>query len=610
MKSVTFDKVNLGGFWKNRFEINKKSTVPAVYDRFSETGRFEAFRFEWKDGDPNRPHIFWDSDIAKWIEAAAYSITKCPDKEIEAVIDGVVDLIEKNQDESGYFNIYFTVCEPDNRWVNRMAHELYCAGHLTEAAIAYYKATGKDKFLRLMQKYIDHIETVFIKEDSAEFSTPGHEEIELALVKLYDCTGNEKYLRMSSHFVETRGRSEKDAEGPFYIGHSYDQSHLPVREQKTATGHSVRATYLYCAMADLALRMKDDSLIEACRNLFESIVKKQMYVTGGIGSTHYGERFTEDYDLPNDVAYSETCASIGLALFARRMSLIEPDSVYADIAEIATYNCALAGVSLNGKAFFYVNPLEINRERQRKNKEYYQYKGSMYDTNVRAEVFECSCCPPNIARFIASIGDFLYTYDDSNVYVHHYFESEAEWDGIRIVQNTAYPNNGAIKLTVSGMKGRTLAVRIPGWAEKYSIDVPVSKTEKGYAYIEIDSDDAVISLDFPMECRLVAANPSVEADIGRVALCRGPFTYCAERVDNEIPLNNLSICANLNASVSFSEEMGAYTVETDGFEDAASDSLYRTYKPDFKPRRIKFIPYFAFANRGESDMLVWMRVKN
>lgn len=610
MKSVTFDKVSLGGFWKNRFEINKNSTIPTVYDRFSETGRFDAFKFEWKDGDPNRPHIFWDSDIAKWIEAAAYSITKCPDKEIEAVIDGVVDLIEKNQDESGYFNIYFTVCEPDNRWVNRMAHELYCAGHLTEAAIAYYKATGKDKFLRLMEKYIDHIETVFIKEDSAEFSTPGHEEIELALVKLYDCTGNEKYLRMSSHFVETRGTSEKDEESPFYISHAYDQSHLPVREQKTATGHSVRATYLYCAMADLALRMKDDSLLEACRNLFESIVKKQMYVTGGIGSTHYGERFTEDYDLPNDVAYSETCASIGLALFARRMSLIEPDSVYADIAEIATYNCALAGVSLNGRAFFYVNPLEINRERQRKNREYYQYKGSMYDTNLRAEVFECSCCPPNIARFIASIGDFLYTYDDSNVYVHHYFESDAEWNGIKIIQNTDYPNNGAIKLTVSGMKGRTLAVRIPGWAENYSIGAPVSKTEKGYAYIEIDSDNAVISLDFPMECRLVAANPSVEADIGRVALCRGPLTYCAERVDNDSPLNNLSVSANLNASISFNEEMQAYEVEADGFEDAQTDELYRTYKPDLKSRRIKFVPYFAFANRGESDMLVWMRVKN
>ena len=196
MKSVSFENVALGGFWKKRFEINKNSTIPMVYDRFSDTGRFDAFKFDWEEGQPNRPHIFWDSDIAKWIEAVAYSITKCPDKNLEAIVDGIVDLNEKNQDESGYFNIYFTVCEPDNRWVNRMAHELYCAGHLTEAAVAYYKATGKDKFLRLMEKYMDHIETVFIKEDSAEFCTPGHEEIELALVKLYDCTGNEKYLNM------------------------------------------------------------------------------------------------------------------------------------------------------------------------------------------------------------------------------------------------------------------------------------------------------------------------------------------------------------------------------------------------------------------------------
>ena len=609
MKAVTFDKVNLGGFWKKRFEINKNATIPMVYDRFSETGRFDAFKFDWKDGEPNRPHIFWDSDIAKWIEAVAYAITKCPDKQLEAVVDGVVDLIEKNQDENGYFNIYFTVCEPDNRWVNRMAHELYCAGHLTEAAVAYYKATGKDKLMKLMQKYLDHIETVFIKEDSAEFCTPGHEEIELALVKLYDCTGDEKYLRRSSHFGVTRGTRKKDEDSPFYINHAYDQSHLPVREQKTATGHSVRATYLYCAMADLALRMKDDSLLDACRILFRSIAEKQMYVTGGIGSTHYGERFTEDYDLPNDIAYSETCASIGLALFARRMSLVEPDSIYADVAEIAAYNCALAGVSLNGKAFFYVNPLEINRERQRKNREYYQYKGSSFDTNLRAEVFDCSCCPPNIARFIASIGDFLYSYNENTVYVHHYFESDAEWDGIKITQQTEYPNNGAVRLSIKGMQGKTLAVRIPAWAEKYSIDAPVSKLEKGYAYIEIACDEAEICIDFAMECRLVAANPAVEADIGRVALCRGPLTYCAERVDNESPLNNLSVSSKLNASLEFNEEMQAYTVETDGFEDTAFDALYRTYRPDFKPRKIKFIPYFAFANRGESDMLVWMRVR-
>ncbi|MBE6820041.1 MAG: glycoside hydrolase family 127 protein [Ruminococcaceae bacterium] len=608
MKAVTFDKVSLGGFWKNRFEINKNATIPMVYDRFSDTGRFDAFKFEWKDGDPNRPHIFWDSDIAKWIEAVAYTIHLCPDKKLEAVVDGVVDLIEKNRDENGYFNIYFTVCEPDNRFVNRMAHELYCAGHLTEAAIAYYKATGKDKFLHLMCDYMDYIEKVFFIEDSAEFSTPGHEEIELALVKLYDCTGNEKYLEMSSRFVETRGTSEKDEESPYYISHAYDQSHKPVREQERATGHSVRATYLYCAMADLALRMKDDSLYDACRRLFLSIAEKQMYVTGGIGSTHYGERFTEDYDLPNDVAYSETCASIGLALFARRMSLIEPDSLYADIAEIAIYNCALAGVSLSGKAFFYVNPLEINMERNRKNIEYYQYKGSTYDTPQRLEVFDCSCCPPNIARMIASIGDILYTYNDDTVFVHHYFESQAEFEGIKITQNTEYPNNGAVKLTVRGMAGKTLAVRIPGWAENCTVS-GAYKTEKGYAYIEIKDDETEINLDFAMECRLVCANPTVEADVGRVALCRGPLVYCAEKIDNGVPLNNLSICENLNASVSFNEEMQAYTVEADGFEDAPADSLYRTYRNDGIRRRIKLIPYFAFANRGASDMLVWLRIK-
>ncbi len=609
MKSVTFDKVNLGGFWKNRFEINKNSTIPTVYDRFSDTGRFRAFEFNWKDGDPDKPHIFWDSDIAKWIEAVAYTINKSPDKELEAVVDRIVDLIEKNRDENGYFNIYFTVCEPDNRFVNRMAHELYCAGHLTEAAIAYYNATGKDKFLKLMCDYMEHIEKVFIVEDSAEFCTPGHEEIELALVKLYDCTGNKKYLDMSSHFVEARGTRQKDFDSPYYIGHDYDQSHKPVREQERATGHSVRATYLYCAMADLALRLNDKSLYDACRRLFMSIAEKQMYVTGGIGSTRYGERFTEDYDLPNDVAYSETCASIGLALFARRMSLIEPDSIYADIAETAIYNCALAGVSLKGNSFFYVNPLEINLERRRRNKEYYQYNAGGFEITQRVEVFDCSCCPPNIARMIASIGDFLYTYNNDTVFVHHYFESDAEFDGIKITQNTEYPNSGAVKLTVKGMKGKTLAVRIPAWAEKHEIGADIAKAEKGYAYIAIDADEKEIRLDFAMECRLVAANPAVEADIGRVALCRGPLVYCAERVDNNSPLNNLSVSENLNAEIAFDEEMQAYTVEADGFADSTFESLYRKYRPDFVPERIKFIPYFAFANRGESDMLVWMRVK-
>ena len=608
MKTVTFDKVTLGGFWKNRFDINKNATIPTVYDRFSETGRFDAFKCDWKEGQPKRPHIFWDSDIAKWIEAVAYAITKCPDGRLEEIVDGVVDLIEKNRDESGYFNIYFTVCEPENRFTNRMAHELYCAGHLIEAAVAYKNATGKDKFLRLMCDYADYIEKVFFIEDSAEFSTPGHEEIELALVKLYEATGEKRYLEMSRRFVDKRGTSKKDEDSPFYISHAYDQSHKPVREMENATGHSVRATYLYCAMADLALRLGDKSLLDACKRLFKSIAEKQMYITGGIGSTAYGERFTEDYDLPNDVAYSETCASIGLALFARRMSLLDPDSVYADIAEIAIYNCALAGVSLDGKSFFYVNPLEINLERYRKNKEYYQRKDNLL--TQRVEVFDCSCCPPNIARFVASIGDFLYTYDENTVFVHHYFESEAEFEGIKITQKTDYPNSGRVIISACGLGCRRLAVRVPGWCESFSVNGKPfeGETVKGYAFLTAQNGES-ITLDFAMECRLAAANPAVEADIGRVALCRGPIVYCAERVDNGVPLNNLSVSARLNPSLEFDEKMQAYKIEADGFEDGSFGELYRTYRPDFKPRRIKFIPYFAFANRGESDMLVWIRIR-
>ena len=360
MEQISFDKIRLGGFWKNRFEINKNATIPTVYDRFCDTGRFKAFRCDWKEGMPDKPHFFWDSDVAKWLEAAAYTIAISPDAELEKKIDETVDLIEKNQQEDGYFNIYYTVVEPGKRFTKRDNHELYCAGHLTEAAVAYYKATGKDKFLRLMCKYIDLIEKCFKIDDSAAFSTPGHEEIELALIKLYDCTGEKRYLELCRHFIETRGRSKKDADTRDWCDNDYDQSDFPVRELPAAVGHSVRAMYLYSGMADLADRTDDKSLFDACDRLFDSTVKRRMYVTGGIGASAHGEQFADDYILPNDVAYSETCAAIGLALFARRMSAACPDSKYADAAERAIYNGVLAGVSLDGHSFFYVNPLEIN----------------------------------------------------------------------------------------------------------------------------------------------------------------------------------------------------------------------------------------------------------
>lgn len=611
MKAVTYDKVKLGGFWKNRFEINKNVTIPAVYERFSETGRFAAFNCDWHEGMEHKPHFFWDSDIAKWIEAVAYTVRQCPDEELETIVDGVVDLIEKHRDPCGYFNIYFTVCEPENRFTNRLLHELYCAGHLIEAAVAYYEATGKDKFLHLMCDYADYIERVFVTEDSAQFTTPGHEEIELALVRLSDCTGDERYLRLAEFFVDKRGTSKKDEDNVHYISLDYSQCHMPVREMSDAVGHSVRAVYLYSAMADLALRAGDSELLEACRRVFNSIAQKRMYITGGIGSTAYGERFTEDYDLPNDLAYSETCASIGLALFARRMSLVDPNSKYADIAETAIYNCALAGVSLKGNSFFYVNPLEINLERHRLGAEYYERKDKLL--TQRAEVFDCSCCPPNIARFIASIGDFLYSYDEGTVYVHHYFESEAEFDGIKITQKTEYPNEGDILFTISGMKGKRLAVRVPGWCDYVAINGKqyLGETVKGYIYIDIDSDEMNLKLYLDMDCRLVTANPAVQADLGRVALCRGPIVYCAEKIDNgNVPLDTLLLDSDLEAGLRYNAEMQAYTVKATGFEEAPFDELYRNYSPaSTTEREINLIPYFAYANRGESDMQVWLRVK-
>lgn len=612
MKTIPFSAVKLGGFWGRRLEINRTATIPTVYDRFTDTGRFEAFRFNWKEGsDLPKPHFFWDSDIAKWIEAAAYSLALHPDKELERIIDDTVELIEKNQQEDGYFNIYFTVVEPGKRFTIRDYHELYCAGHLTEAAVAYYKATGKDKFLKIMCRYIDLIEKVFAIEHSAEFDTPGHEEIELALIKLWECTGEERYLKLCKYFIDTRGTSEKDKNIPSWAKPEYYQSDIPVREFTFAEGHAVRAMYLYSGMADLAEKTGDKELLDTCERVFENVRNRQMYITGGIGATSSGERFTEDYVLSNDLAYAETCAAIALALFTRRMSGIIPDSKYADVAEIAIYNGSLAGVSLDGRSFFYINPLEINLEDRRRNKEHYYFDKTYAPITQRVEVFDCSCCPPNIARFVASIADFLYSYDDSTVYVHHFAESETEYDGIYIKQQTAYPNEGGVRITVRNMAGRRLAVRIPGWCDFVSLggeklNAPV---EKGYAYIDIKSDEETLDFWFEMKPRFVCANPKIGYDAGKVCLCRGPLVYCAESVLNDgVRLSDISLDVNGTVGLTFDEEAGVYAAEADAFEDAPSDELYyECAKAERVNRKIRMLPYFAYANHGESDMAVWLR---
>lgn len=347
MENISFDKVKIKkSMWYDLQKINGEKTINSVRNRFAETGRFDAFKCDWKEGMDKKPHFFWDSDVAKWIEGVAYIVTGNRNDELEKYVDDLVDLVEKNQHKNGYFNIFYTVCDPGKEWTQRKNHELYCAGHLIEAAIAYKKATKKDKLLKCMIKYADYIYKVFVEEKSASFVTCGHEEIELALVRLFYETNNKKYLDLAQFFIDMRGNNDKDFNADVsYEERAYDQSHLPVRKQFTAEGHAVRGCYLYSAMADLAKINSDKELFDACKSIFNNITEKRMYVTGGIGSSRIKEAFTIDYDLPNQYAYSESCAAISLAMFANRMLKLENNRIYSDIIEkiwlyARTYNTA------------------------------------------------------------------------------------------------------------------------------------------------------------------------------------------------------------------------------------------------------------------------------
>ena len=415
MKTYSYSEVKLtGGYLAKKSELNRKITINAVYDRFYESGRIGAFDFAWKEGDPLKPHYYWDSDVAKWMEGVAYILAKHDAPELEQKVDALVEKIEQHQDKDGYFNIYFTVVDPEARLTNRDWHELYCAGHLIEAAVAYAETTGKTRFLSCMERYTDYIYRIFVEEKSVAFSTPGHEEIELALVRLYRHTGKKKYLDLAAYFINTRGTAEEDHNEP------YHQSHLPVREQTEAVGHAVRAMYLYTGMAYLAAETKEPALIQACKTLWNDATQYKMYVTGGLGSTRIGEAFTNAFDLPNDTAYAETCAAIGLIFFSDAMLSLETDAKYADAIERALYNGMLSGLSQDGKAFFYENPLEITLNEHFAEDRFGTRK---LPITQRVECFRCSCCPPNLNRVLSSLGKYAYGLDADTVYVNQFVSS-------------------------------------------------------------------------------------------------------------------------------------------------------------------------------------------
>ena len=580
-KHLSFEHVDItGGFYCEKQKLNKEVTLGAVYDRFAETGRIGAFEMDYKEGEPDRPHYFWDSDVAKWIESAAYILQKQRDPELEAKIDHLVDCIEKNRMDDGYFNIYFELFCPEKRFTDRDCHELYCAGHLLEAAIAYEKATGKGKFLSLMKDYMELIDRVFRVEDSAGFSSPGHEEIELALIKLYDHTGEKKWLDLALYFVEMRGRGRKPGKDSLHS--TYTQDHLPVREQLTAEGHAVRACYYYCAVADLAKRTGDEGLKKTVHSLFGNITERKMYITGSVGSTAAGEAFEGDYVLPLDTAYAETCAALSLALFARRMSELDDDAKYADVIERIIYNGFLSGLSLDGRSFFYENAQKIDLKNRK--------EGVHYPITERLAVFGCSCCPPNVTRFIASVGDFMYNYNEETVYVNQYMQSRAEVCGAVIEQITNYPYDGKITVKVTG-RIDDLAVRIPSWCDSFGL-TKTGRMEKGYCHLgPVENDTVTLDLDTGPVYR--AADPHNEYCKGKTAVTYGPFVMCAEGVDNGGDLDNVKLTKE-KASVSFTGLAGL-SVSVPALKNG-------------QPCELKMIPYYAFANRGTTDMSVWFDI--
>ena len=597
MLPISYQNVTLkSGFLYDKQKLNENVTMNAVYNRFYDTGRVSAFRCDWQEGQPGKPHIFWDSDVAKWMEGAAYILQKKKDSDLEEKVEWIIDQIEKNQGEDGYFNSYFLTCAPEKRYTNRDWHELYCAGHLMEAAVAYFEATGRDRFLKLMEKYAECIEKAFVTEKKALFSAPGHQEIELALIRMYRATGKLRYLKLAKFFLDQRGYEEN-----IPIPKS-TQSHLPVREQEEAVGHAVRACYMYSARADLAYETNDSELYAACKKIFLDIITKKMYITGGIGSTRHLEIFTVGYDLPNDKAYAETCAAIALMFFAQRMLRFENDAVYADLIERILYNGMIAGLSLDGKSFFYENPLEIDL---RNYKRFLAREHSeRFAITQRVEVFSCSCCPPNLNRVLASLGGYLYGFEDNTVYVNQFADSKASKGSMRIMQETDFPKSGRISFETENVK--RLCIRIPAWCEEYSLSVPHT-VKNGYAVIE--NPTGKITLDLAITPTLVASNPEVYANNGKAAVCCGPFVCAGEALDNTENLHSLFIDKNFRAKAQYSEALCGYTVSVKAYRRKTTEALYTKYTEDFEDYTLKLIPYAAFANRGESNMCVWFGVK-
>ena len=627
-------------FWSKHVDLVRNTIIPyqweAMNDRIPDAESSHCLEnFKIAAGRAKGDFygaVFQDTDVAKWLEAVGFSLACYPDEALEKTADEVIDLIADAQCEDGYINTYFTIKEPDKRWTDLCeGHELYTAGHLMEAAVAYYEGTGKRKFLECMCRFADLICDTFGTEEGKIHGYPGHEEVEIGLVKLARVTDNLKYLKQAKYFIDARGVGEnyfmKEMSRPDYklifpefadYTPEYSQSHKPVREQTTAEGHAVRAVYLYCAMADLAEAYQDEGLLNACKTLWNNIVEKRMYITGGIGSSGYLERFTVDYDLPNEYNYSESCASIGLALFGLRMAQITGESQYMDVVERALYNTVLAGIALDGKSFFYVNPLEVWPPACMEG------TSKKHVKPIRQKWFGVACCPPNIARTLASLGQYVYSQkpEKKELYVNLFVSNETEFDWnkdkIFVKLQTEFPWVNTYSLEVKNVPadGMDLMLRVPDYAQNYQVKADGNiyeenkESEKGYRRVHVEKDTKV-EVSFAAPAKFVYANPQVRADSGKVAIVRGPLVYCLEEIDNSQNLPAIFVDTDAPLREEKSDLFGGIiTVKARGkkiVESSVSDSLYSGQKPQLEDVELTAIPYPYWNNRGEGEMLVWMK---
>ena len=611
LQPVPFKDVTIqDSFWAPRRETNRVASIPFSLQKLEEAGNLEDMRLAARGATNGfRGPVFMDSDLYKALEAASYSVATHPDPALEKQLDGIISLLTAAQQPDGYLNSYYTVKEPGQRWTNlRDCHELYCAGHMFEAAVAHFLATGKTTFLNIATRYADYIDSVF-GPPPKRLGYPGHPEIELALIKLWRATGNQRYFELARFFVENRGRkffaTEHHEPLDKYDG-SYWQDDVPIYDHQNIKGHAVRAAYLMSGVTEVASQTGDERLLRMLDRVWRNTTERNEYITGGIGPSSSNEGFTVDYDLPNLTAYQETCATVALVQWAHRLALLYGNASYADIVERGLYNGVISGVSQDGTRFFYVNPLESA------------------GTHHRSPWFGCACCPPNVTRTLAALGGYAYAVSSDSLYVNLYIQGSAQArignTAVALKVTTDYPWDGKVTLELAPAARAKFALRmrVPGWCQNATVAVnhrssQVTVAQRGYLVLDREwKRGDRVELDLPMPVQRVAANPHVKTDLGLLAIQRGPIVYCLEQCDQTEPLAALWL--PLDAQLKPAREPGLLggVVTIKGDAKVAPDQKWHRslYQPEPPAERValKAVPYNAWDNRHAGAMRVWLPI--